>query len=148
RNYLPNAPTNLRDKCWQRQLVAEHALFSQPWFAGVCGDKIGSTELGENLLARPGSYILKPRFGSNGTGIIRVVSDGRCLIAASNCPDTALFLDEFPADPRLGGRDVVAAAATQRARYLNRGTAAIPDWAMELSILEEEIRPDRADESI
>src|SRR6185295_4617233 len=78
-------------------------------------------------------------------GVVRVVSDGGRLTAASDCPDTALFLDEFPADPRRHGRDVVAAAATRRATYVNRATAGLPEWAMGLSILEDEIRQDRAD---
>ena len=137
--------TSVRDKYWQRQLVAEHDLCPQPWFAAVAGDRVGSADLGDVLLARPGSYILKPRFGSNGVGIVRVVSDGDRLAAASDCPDTALFLDELPADPRLRGRDVVAAAATRRARYVNRATAGLPEWALGLSILEDEIRQDRVD---
>lgn len=134
----------VRDKCWQRRFVAECGLFPQPWFAAVDGDRVGSADLGDVLLARPGSYILKPRLGSNGVGVVRVVSDGVHVTAASDCPDTALFLDEFPADPGRHGRDVVAAAATQRHRYVNRATAGLPEWAMGLSILEGEIRPDRA----
>jgi hypothetical protein len=146
--YISNPLAGARDKLWQRQLVADRALFPQPWFADVSGDKVGRIELGEFMLARPGSYVLKPRFGSNGVGIIRVVSDGVRLVATSNCPDTAYFLDECSADPLLQGCDVVAAAATQRARFVNRATAGLPDWAMELSILEDEIRQDRADGSI
>ena len=137
-------PTSARDKFWQRQLVAERGLLPQPWFAAVTGDRVGSADLGDVLLARPGSYILKPRFGSNGVGVVRVVSDGDRLTVASDCPDTALFLDEFPADPRRHGRDVVAVAAAHRARYVNRATAGLPEWAMGLSILEDEIRQDRA----
>jgi len=142
---VPPRPANVRDKCWQRQLVAERDLLPQPWFTAVTGDRVGSADLGDVLLARPGSYILKPRLGSNGIGVLRVVSDGDRLTAASDCPDTALFLDEFPADPRRRGRDVVAAAATQRSRFVNRATAGLPEWAMGLSILEDEIRQDRAD---
>lgn len=133
-----------RDKSWQRQLVAERGLFPQPWFAAVNGNRVGSTDLGDVLLARPGDYILKPRFGSNGVAVVRVVSDGDRLTAASDCPETALFLDEFPANPRLHGRDVLAAMATQRSRYVNRATAGLPEWAMGHSILEDEIRQDRA----
>lgn len=140
----PLRPTCVRDKCWQRQFVAERDLLPQPWFASVTGDRVGSDDLGDVLLARPGSYILKLRFGSNGVGVVRVVSGGGRLTAASDCPDTALFLDEFPADPRRYGRDVVAAAATCRSRFVNRGTAGLPEWSMGLSILEDEIRQDRA----
>jgi hypothetical protein len=137
--------TSVRDKCWQRQFVAERGLLLQPWFAAVAGDRVGSADLGDVLLARPGSYILKPRFGSNGVGVVRVVSDGGRLTAASDCPDTALFLDEFPADPHLRGCDVVKAVASQRSRYVNRVVAGIPEWALELSILEDEIHQDRTD---
>ena len=140
----PSRPTSIRDKCWQRQLVAERGLLPQPWFAAVAGDRVGAADLGDVLLARPGSYILKPRFGSNGVGVVRVVSDGDRLTVASDCPDTALYLDEFPADPQRHGRDVVAAAATHRPRFVNRATAGLPEWAMGLSILEDEIRRDRA----
>jgi hypothetical protein len=105
---------------------------------------VGAVDLGDFLLARPGSYIFKPRFGSNGVGVVRVVSDGHRLTAASDCPDTALYLDEFPADRRLSGRDVVAAAATHRPRFVNRATAGLPEWSLGLSILEDEIRQDRA----
>jgi hypothetical protein len=142
---VPARPTSVRDKCWQRHLVAERSLFSQPWFAAVADDRVGSADLSDVLLARPGSYILKPRFGSNGVGIVRVVSDGDRLTAASDCPDTARFLDEFPADPRHHGCDVIAATATHRSRYVNRATAGLPEWAMGLSILEDEIRQDRVD---
>src|SRR4051794_6852966 len=88
----PARPTSVRDKCLQRQLVADRGLLPQPWFAAVVGDRLGLTDLGDYLLARPGSYILKPRFGSNGVGDVRVVSDGDRLTAASDCPDTAMFL--------------------------------------------------------
>jgi hypothetical protein len=142
---FPSRPTSVRDKCWQRQLVAGHGLFPQPWFVAVTGDRVGSADLGDTLLARSGSYILKPRFGSNGVGVVRVVSDCHRLTVASDCPDTALFLDEFPADPQRHGRDVVAAAAARRPRFVNRATAGLPEWAMGLSILEDEIRQDRAD---
>lgn len=145
---VPARPTSVRDKCWQRQLVADRGLLLQPWFAAVTGDRVGPADLGDVLLARPGSYILKPRFGSNGIGVVRVVSDGESLRAASDCPDAALFLDEFPADSRLRGRDVVAAVATHRSRFVNRATAGLPEWAMGLSILEDEIRQDRADGAI
>jgi hypothetical protein len=140
--------TSVRDKCWQRQLVAELGLFEQPWFAAVVGDRIGSADLCDVLQARPGSFILKPRYGSNGVAVVRIVSDGERLSAASDCPDTALFLDEFPADPHLHGRDVITALATQRARFLNRATAGLPEWAMQQSILEGEIQQDRAEGSL
>lgn len=139
----PPRLTSVRDKCWQRQLVAERDLLPQPWYTAVTGDRVGLSDLGDVLLARPGSYILKPRFGSNGVGVVRVVSDGDRLTAASDCPDTGIFLDEFPADPRRRGRDVVAAAATCRSRFVNRATAGLPEWSMGLSILEDEIRQDR-----
>lgn len=142
---VPERPVGVRDKCWQRQFVVERDLLPQPWFAAVTGDRVGPADLGDFLLARPGSYILKPRFGSNGVGVVRVVSDGFRLTAASDCPDTARYLDEFPADPRRHGRDVVAAAATHRPRFVNRATAGLPEWALGLSILEDEIRQDRAD---
>src|SRR5262245_42483113 len=116
---IASRPVSARDKCWQRQLVADRGLLPQPWFAAVTGDRVGPADLGDVLLARPGPYILKPRFGSNGVGVVRVESDGARLSVASDCPDTALFLDGFPADPRRRGRDVVAAAATHRARFLN-----------------------------
>ncbi|QEL14121.1 hypothetical protein [Limnoglobus roseus] len=141
---VPSRPASVRDKCWQRQFVAEHGLFPQPWFVAVVGDRAGSVDLGDLLVARPGSYILKPRFGSNGVAVVRVVSDGTRLSTASDCPDTALFLDEYPADPGRHGRDVVAAVATQRHRFVDRATAGLPEWAMGLSILEGEIRQDRA----
>ena len=67
---------------------------------------------------------------------------------ASDCPGTARYLEEFPADPRRHGSDVISAAATRRARYLDRATACLPEWAMELSILEDEIRQDRVDGAI
>ncbi|HEX4613142.1 MAG TPA: hypothetical protein VH092_33445 [Urbifossiella sp.] len=141
----PSRSASVRDKCWQRQFVGDCGLLPQPRFAAVTGDRVGSADLGDVLLDRPGAYILKPRFGSNGVGVVRVVSDGRRLTVATDCPDTALFLDEFPADPRRHGRDVTAAAATGRGRYVNRATAGLPEWAMGLSILEDEIRQDRAD---
>ena len=139
---------SVRDKYWQRRLVAERGLLLQPEFAAVTGDRVGSADLGDVLLARPGSYILKPRFGSNGVGVARIVSDADRLTAASDCPETAHYLEEFPADPRRHGRNVIAATATHRARYVNRATASLPEWAMGLSILEDEIRQDRVDGAI
>ena len=50
---VPARPTSVRDKCWQRQLVAERGLLPQPWFAAVTGDRVGSADLGDVLLARP-----------------------------------------------------------------------------------------------
>jgi len=77
-------------------------------------------ELGDALLHSPGSYILKPRFGSNGFCVTRIVShaDGT-LTVESDCPDTAQYLEEFPADPDLRGRDLVTAAATHRSRFID-----------------------------
>ena len=45
---------------------------------------------------------MKPQFGSNGVGVVRVVSREDRLAAESDCQDTAWFLDEFPADPATG----------------------------------------------
>lgn len=108
-----------------------------------------AVDLADALRACPGSYVLKPRYGSNGVGVVRVTAhpDGR-LAAASDCPATALYLDEFPADPRLRGADVVAAAATHRGRFLDRATPGVPERVMDLSILEEEIRSERAEGSV
>src|SRR5437016_5922739 len=64
-------PASVCDKCWQRQLVGAMGLFPQPWFVAVDGDRVGPADLGDVLLARPGSYILKPRFGSNGAVVAR-----------------------------------------------------------------------------
>ena len=97
----------------------------QPEFAAVTGDRLGSADLGDVLLARPGSNILKPRFGSNGVGVARIVSDGDRLTAASDCPETAHYLEEFPADPRRHGRNVIAATAT-RGAVLELATAMLP----------------------
>ena len=38
------------------------------------------------------------------------------------------------------GPVMVAAAAAHRSRFVNRATAGLPEWAMGLSILEDEIR--------
>ncbi|HUR53155.1 MAG TPA: hypothetical protein VMZ71_03425, partial [Gemmataceae bacterium] len=139
----------MRDKVWQRRVVGDLDVLPQPGFAAVTGDRVeadgAAADIGDVLLARPGSYILKPRFGSNGVGVVRVVSRPYgCLTAESDCPDTALFLDEFPADPRRHGRDVIAAVATRRGRYVDRARAGLPDRALGLSILEDEIRRDEA----
>ena len=107
------------------------------------------TELGDALPHSPGSYILKPRFGSNGFCVTRIVShaDGT-LTVESDCPDTTQYLEEFPADPDLRGRDLVTAAATHRSRFIDRATVGIPERALNQSILEEEIRQDRSEGSI
>lgn len=140
-----------RDKVWQRRFVAERGLLPQPGFAAVDGTRVGpgGADLGDVLAGRPGAYVLKPRFGSNGCGVVRVVSrpDGT-LAAESDCPDTAAYLDDFPADPARRGRDVVAALATGRGRYLDRARAGIPEAALGLSILEDEIPADRAGGSV
>ncbi len=106
-------------------------------------------ELGDALLHSPGSYILKPRFGSNGFCVTRIVShaDGT-LTVESDCPDTAQYLEEIPADPDRRGRDLVTAAATHRSRFVDRATVGIPERALNQSILEEEIRQDRSEGSI
>lgn len=108
-----------------------------------------AADLGDALRACPGTYVLKPRHGSNGVAVVRVVSrpDGT-LTAESDCPDTALYLDEFPCDPGRRGQDLVEAAATHRRRFLDRAAAGLPERAVDQSILEEEIRPDRADGSV
>lgn len=145
---MPTQLNGIRDKLWQRQLVAELGLLPQPRFVAVDGDRVGSEHLADVLLASPGSHILKPRFGSNGVSVVRVVSANGTLLVASDCPATGLFLDEFPADASQRGRDVVAAAVTQRHRFLDRATAGVPEWAFGLSLLEDEIRQDRADGSL
>jgi hypothetical protein len=148
--YEPRA--GVRDKVHQRLIVADLGTVQQPRFAAVVGDRIvsrsGSADLGDALRAAPGSYILKPRLGSNGFGVVRVIShpNGR-LTVETDCPDTTRYLDEFPADSRQRGRDLVIAAATHRHRFLDRARAGLPEWALNLSILEDEIPQDRADGS-
>ncbi len=107
-----------------------------------------TADLGAALLSAPGAYILKPRFGSNGSCVVRVVSTGNRLTVESDCPDTAAYLDEFPSDPDRRGRDLVAAVAAGRARFIDRARAGIPERALDRSILEDEIRQDRADGSL
>jgi len=104
-----------------------------------------SRDLGEALLSQPGAYILKPRFGSNGFGVVRVVSraDGR-LVAESDCPDTAQYLEDFPCDSAQCGRDLIAGVGTQRRRFVDRARAGVPEQLLDFSILEDEIRQDRA----
>ena len=139
----------IRDKLWQRQVVATTG-HPQPAFAAVSGNRVEATQLplGVALLSAPGRYILKPRFGSNGIAVVRIVSEGGTLTAESDCPDTAVYLDEFPADPRLCGADVAEAVAANRARFIDRATAGIPERALNLSVLEDEIPPHRADGSL
>jgi hypothetical protein len=137
------------DKVWQRSVVADLGVLPQPAFVPVTGSRVEGRGTPDDirgvLRARPGRYILKPRVGSNGVGVVRVVSrpDG-VLTVETDCPDTALFLDEFPADPDQRGGDVVVAVATRRGRYVDRARAGLPDWALEQSILEDEIRRDEA----
>ena len=97
----------------------------------------------------PGSYILKPRCGSNGFGVVRVVSraDG-WLTVESDCPDTAGYLEEFPADPARRGRDLIEAAAADRHRFADRARVGLSERALGESVLEEEIRQDRAEGSV
>ena len=108
-----------------------------------------AAEIGDALAHAPGSYILKPRCGSNGFGVVRVVSrtDG-WLDAASDCPDTAEYLAEFPADPARRGRDRVAAAARDRPRFADRARVGLSERALGESVIEEEIRQDRAEGSV
>jgi hypothetical protein len=142
--------------------AADHVIPLHQWHqfvAGLCTRPLPlgvveaafdpAADLADALRACPGSYVLKPRYGSNGVGVVRVVArpDGR-LTAESDCPDTALYLEEFPCDPRLRGRDLLQAAATHRRRFLDRATAGLPERAADHSILEEEIRQDRADGSV
>lgn len=151
-------PAGVRDKFWQRRFVEAVGCLPQPAFAAVDGICIAeccaawraftSADLTDLLLRMPGAYILKPRFGSNGVGVARVVShpDGR-LTVESDCPDTDHYLDEFPHDPELRGRDLVVAGATHRARFVD-GAAGLPERTLNLSVLEGEIRQDRADGSV
>lgn len=148
----PFGPYNshmIRDKLWQRHAVAE-AGHPQPAFAAVTGARLDATgqPLGAALLAAPGRSILKPRFGSNGVAVVRIVSANGALSVETDCPDTARYLDEFPADPRRHGADVVEAVARHRDRFLDRALAGIPERALDLSILEDEIPPHRADGSL
>jgi hypothetical protein len=155
----PVTNTGIRDKFWQRLVVEDSGCFPQPGFALVDGTRIESgsarwrtralADLGEALLCVPGSYILKPRFGSNGFCVARVVSHSdRTLKVESDCPDTSCYLEEFPRIAELCGRDLVAAVATRRERFINRATAGLPEQTLSQSILEEEIRQDRADGAI
>lgn len=147
----------IRDKFWQR-CVVEPTNHPQPTFAAVTGTRIEAAgagapfrapaELTSALLAAPGAYILKPRFGSNGVAVVRVVSAGGRLTVASDCPDTARYLDEFPCDPRLCGADLVEAVATRRGRFLDHAVAGIPERALDQSILEEEIPAHRVGGSV
>jgi hypothetical protein len=106
-------------------------------------------DLSEILLSSPGSYILKPRFGSNGVCVVRIISHPTShLTVESDCPDTSGYLEEYPCNPNLFGQDLVTAVATQRSRFLDRATADLPEWAWNQSVLEEEIRQDRASGSI
>ena len=135
----------IRDKLWQRRVAADVG-HPQPAFAAVSGARLDATgqPLGAALLAAPGRSILKPRFGSNGVAVVRIVSESGTLTVETDCPDTARYLDEFPADPRRHGADVVEAAATHRGRFLDRATAGIPERVLDLSVLEDEIPPHRA----
>lgn len=108
-----------------------------------------AADIGDALTHAPGSYILKPRCGSNGFGVVRVVSraDGG-LTVESDCPDTASYLEEFPANPTQRGRDLAVAAALDRHRFADRARVGLSERAMGESILEEEIRQDRAEGSV
>lgn len=147
--------TVIRDKVWQRRFVERTGLLPQPRFAAVEGCRIEAGgawpagDLGEVLSHAPGSYILKPRLGSNGFCVVRITSnpDGS-LTVESDCPDTARYLDEFPCDPALRGRDLVTAAATHRMRFIDRALVGLPERELTRSILEDEIRQDRAGGSL
>ncbi|WP_171475311.1 hypothetical protein [Frigoriglobus tundricola] len=106
--------------------------------------QIPGRDLGSALLSQSGAHILKPRFGSNGFGVVRIVSraDGR-LAAESDCPDTAQYLEDFPCDPAQCGRDLIAGVATQRTRFVDRAGPGVPEQLLDFSILEDEIRQDR-----
>src|SRR5262249_37277934 len=125
-------------------------LCTQPLPLGITKAAFNPTaELAHALMDAPGSYILKPRFGSNGFCVTRIVShaDGT-LSVETDCPDTAQYLEEFPCDPGLCGRDLVAAVATHRGRFVDRARVGLPEQTLNQSILEEEIRQDRAGGSI
>jgi hypothetical protein len=154
----PTTNTGIRDKFWQRLVVEDAGYFPQPDFALVDGIRIETasarwrtrvpTDLGEALLSAPGSYILKPRFGSNGFCVVRIVSANGSLSVESDCPDTSRYLEELPRSAELRGRELVVAVATHRSRFIDRATAGLPEQTLDQSILEEEIRQDRADGSI
>lgn len=130
----------IRDKLWQRSVV-QRTDHPQPAFAAVNGNRIEVTGqlLGAMLLNKPGRYILKPRFGANGVAVVRVVSANGVLTAESDCPQTALYLEEFPRAPSLRGADAIEAVAAHRSRFIDRALAGIPERALDLSILEDEI---------
>jgi hypothetical protein len=123
-----------------------HALCSRPLPLGI-GKAAHNpcAEIAEALRHAPGSYILKPRLGSNGFGVVRVVSreDG-LLSVETDCPDTAAYIEEFPADPARRGGDVVAAVAADRWRFADRARVGLPDRWLGHSVVEEEIRPNRS----
>ena len=126
------------------------ALCAEPLPLGVTMTAFSPTaELGDALASAPGSYILKPRFGSNGVGVVRIAScaDGSFTVE-SDCPDTAPYLDEFPREAGQRGRELVTAAAAHRSRFINRALAGIPDRALDRSVLEEEIPAHRVDGSV
>lgn len=125
------------------------ALCAKPLPLGVTKSAFNPTaELGDAFLSAPGSYILKPRFGSNGVGVVRIRADADgSFRVESDCPETAQYLDEYPRADGQRGRDLVA-AATQRSRFIDRAVAGIPERWLDASILEEEIPPHRADGSL
>jgi hypothetical protein len=151
---------DIRDKFWQR-VVVEATGHPQPAFAAVNGTRVEAApsgapepfrppaDLGAALLAAPGRYILKPRFGSNGVAVVRIASraDGHFTVE-SDCPDTALYLEEFSRLAELRGGDLVVAAAAHRRRFVDRAVAGIPEWALDQSILEGEIPPHRVGGSL
>jgi hypothetical protein len=122
------------------------ALCAEPFPIEIAKAAFNPTaDLGDALLSAPGAYILKPRFGSNGFCVVRVTSAATRLAVESDCPDTAAYLGELPPDSALGGRDLVAAVTTHRSRFIDRAVAGIPERTLDRSILEAEIRQDRAD---
>jgi len=70
------------------------------------------------------------------------------MTLASECPDTAQYLDEFPCDPDLRGGDLVTAITTRRERFADRARVGMSERQLNQSILEREIRQDRADGSM
>lgn len=141
------ADTGARDKLWQRLFAAELHL-DQPAFVAVsgtvaltCGREV---PLADVLTVTSGPHILKPRFGSNGCAVARVSRTEAGFVLESDCPDTALFLEEFPFDPTARGRDALEALASRREGYIDRARAGVPERLLNESLLEAEVPPWRA----
>lgn len=142
------ADTGARDKLWQRHFAAALRL-DQPAFYPVSGTTAivrgGECPLADLLREATGPHILKPRFGSNGCAVARVSYTPTGFALESDCPDTALFLNEFPFDSAASGRDALEALAGRRERYIDRARAGIPERLLNESLLEAEVPPWRAD---